>query len=53
MNQISYVNATSDKNKKKPPVSDRGSLGLLALGYEGLLAWRKAQTEKERRSREQ
>jgi predicted AlkP superfamily phosphohydrolase/phosphomutase/tetratricopeptide (TPR) repeat protein len=31
-----------EENKKKYQVTQEGSLGLLALGYKGLLAWREA-----------
>ena len=45
---------TQDKTAKQPIqykkgdkyiVPPEGSLGLLALGYQGLVAWRKAQAE--------
>ena len=45
---------THDKNTKQPVqykkgdkyiVPPEGSLGLLALGHQGLIAWRKARTE--------
>lgn len=50
MNQMN----TADKNTKQPIqykkgdkyiVPPQGSLGLLALGYQGLVAWRKARAE--------
>lgn len=34
-----------DKSKRKYTIPVEGSLGLLALGYEGLIAWRKVRYE--------
>ncbi|HYG50730.1 MAG TPA: hypothetical protein VD905_07490 [Flavobacteriales bacterium] len=33
------------KGKQPNPVTPDGSLGLLALGYRGLIAWREAKKE--------
>jgi hypothetical protein len=43
---MTYI--SKDKNEDGPehlPVPPSGSLGLLAYGYKGLLAWRKARRE--------
>lgn len=43
--------AKTDGNKFEVPVS--GNLGLLALGYQGLMAWRKKKGEVRRKQREE
>ncbi len=52
---------THNKNTKQPIeykkgdkyiVPPQGSLGLLALGYQGLVAWRKARTEAAERAKQ-
>jgi len=40
---VDFEILTPDNKKMKIPES--GSLGLLALGYKGLIAWRKAKKE--------
>lgn len=40
-----------DENGKPYHVQSKGSLGILALGYRGILAWKK-QLEKDKKSNE-
>jgi hypothetical protein len=39
------------KDGKQAEVTAEGSLGLLALGYRGLIAWRKKRLEEQQNSR--
>ncbi len=35
----------TDANGKSFPIPESGSLGLLAMGYQGLIAWRKEKSK--------